>query len=68
MKAKAYRVAKNIWGRTDKEARQTAAYLADHMANCSCFMCANPRKVFNDPPVSEKRENERTKEQLHGQD
>lgn len=28
---------------------------ADHMANCSCYMCGNPRKHFDQKTMAEKR-------------
>lgn len=29
---------------TDSEIKERASRLADHMKNCSCWMCGNPRK------------------------
>lgn len=29
---------------TDSEIKEKASRLADHMKNCSCWMCGNPRK------------------------
>ncbi len=48
---KAKRVLKWVMG--DLYDETDAAKRADHMAGCSCFMCGNPRKHFNEPSRAE---------------
>lgn len=33
------------------------AKLSDHLAQCSCHMCGNPRKYFGEPTMQERRAN-----------
>jgi hypothetical protein len=35
--------------------RDKAAKLANHLANCSCAACGNPRRHFNEKPLPERR-------------
>lgn len=49
----AKRIYKYIFNNKDEE---QAKKNADHLASCNCWMCKNPRKVFNDPTMQEKRQ------------
>lgn len=42
-------------------------HFADHMAQCSCHMCGNPRKHFGEKTMQEKKADEATKWQLRRQ-
>ena len=46
VREKAKRVFKWVMGDLYEETHATKR--ADHMANCSCVMCGNPRKHFNE--------------------
>lgn len=48
MKAKALRIGKRMG---------VPSYVinADHLAECSCYMCGNPRKWFGDKTIQERR-------------
>lgn len=37
------------------ELRACYEALADHLKNCSCPMCGNPRRHFNEPTLQERR-------------
>ena len=47
VREKAKRVLKWLMG--DLYDETDATKRADHMAHCSCSMCGNPRKYFNEP-------------------
>lgn len=49
MKAKAKRTLP-IW--------EGAVHNADHLAHCSCYMCGNPRRHFNEKSVQERRKDQ----------
>lgn len=58
IKEKLKRRAKKIfmlWGLDEKYAVKSA----DHLKNCSCWMCGNPRKYFKEKTMQEKKEDER---------
>jgi len=48
MKQKAKRkVRKSHWFYDDDQAEEYANKNAEHLANCSCWLCGNPRKHYN---------------------
>lgn len=49
-KRKARRIAK--WMGLQQERIEKNA---DHLKNCSCFICGNPRKYLKEPTIQEKR-------------
>ena len=38
--------------------------LADHMKNCSCILCGNPRKYFKEKTIQEKRVNDKLYDEI----
>ena len=47
MKAKARRIAREVWGYKDEDGGQVVANMercADHLMSCSCSMCCNVRR------------------------
>jgi len=58
MKEKAKRIHGKINGFRHPE------HLADHMALCSCHMCGNPRKHFNEKTMQEKKADKAEEAQL----
>lgn len=70
-KAKAFRklVAFDSWA-TDKTVEERREYnlqrakqFRDHMKDCSCPMCGNPRKWWNEITIQEKKANDIAKSQ-----
>ena len=60
MKSRAKKVQKSWWScieYTEDELDIAASALADNIKNCSCYMCGNPRKHFNEETLQEKRAN-----------
>lgn len=60
MKVRAKKIAKTIW-KTDEKALSKAY---NHLAICSCHMCGNPRRYFNEKTISEKKNEEKFKDDL----
>jgi len=46
---------------SDKHIRQHNKHNYNNRKACSCFMCGNPRKHFNEPTIQEKRAKEKFK-------
>lgn len=38
--------------------------LGDHMKNCSCILCGNPRKYFKEKTIQEKRVNDKLYDEI----
>ena len=55
MKAKAEWVLKNMWGHKTLDDRQIGIAVSTHCKSCSCPMCGNPRRYFNELTVQEKK-------------
>ncbi len=64
MKAKARKVAQQSWGyRVDlgmaaaevERLSSRAEKFSDHLASCSCYMCGNPRKWFEERTRAEEK-------------
>lgn len=58
VKHNAYRKFKEshyAWMQDDEALVDRARRKANHMKDCSCFMCGNPRKFFNETTVQEKK-------------
>lgn len=51
---KARDVLKNNWHIKNPSDKMVARH-ADNLAICSCSMCGNPRKFFNEKTIQEKR-------------
>ena len=57
MKARAKRQQRYIWGDyfNEKELNERSARLANNLKACSCCMCGNPRKWWNELTIQERR-------------
>lgn len=44
VKQKALRLVKEVWRSRSEQLEKWAIKNADHLRNCSCSMCENPRK------------------------
>lgn len=58
IKNKAYKKFKEShysWMLDDEALVDRARRKANHMADCSCFMCGNPRKHFNETTIHEQK-------------
>jgi hypothetical protein len=68
VKARAYRKFKEShysWMHNDSEIYNRARRKANHMKDCSCYMCGNPRKHFNETTVQEQKHKHTLKEGLN---
>jgi hypothetical protein len=54
-KVEAYYVTEDFQEWKERWARKHA----DNLASCSCHMCGNPRKYWNEPTIQEKRISQR---------
>lgn len=41
------------WIKDKSEAMKFAVKKSDHLADCNCYMCANPRKIWKQPTLQE---------------
>lgn len=55
-KMRRYIASWNHHGKSDPEwVERTAAKMANHGKLCSCYMCGNPRRHFDEPTIQERR-------------
>jgi hypothetical protein len=61
MLRKALRAAESFYASSDFEEwkERWARKHADNLAKCSCHMCGNPRKHWNEPTIQEKKISQR---------
>lgn len=59
MKAKAVKVARSLGINSEDDPRGVGRLYSTHGKDCSCAMCGNPRKYFNEKTIGEKREDEK---------
>lgn len=61
MKKRAEKKARSIHSKGSVvEPKEIGKTYTSHGAFCSCMMCGNPRKYFNEKTIAEKREDERS--------
>jgi len=59
MKAKARRTLITNTKTLGDDPKAIGKHYSTHGAACSCWMCGNPRKYFNEPSLAEKKQNDR---------
>ena len=62
LKAKARRTLKANTKELGDDPRAIGKHYSTHGASCSCYMCGNPRKHFNEPSLAEKKQDDRDSE------
>ena len=64
-------IVEEVWGMSRKDFKSDEGYqhwlnimVTTHAKPCSCSMCGNPRRYFNDKTIQEKKFEIEVKEQL----
>ncbi len=67
MKDRARRVQAHWWGtyHTDPDLDEASGRLANDIKCCSCYMCGNPRKWFNELTFQERKSLQSEEEQRY---
>lgn len=58
LKERAKKILKQKFWSQPRDIDQVAAKSFNHLKNCSCYMCGNPRKYSNEQTLQEMRNNE----------